>query len=582
MSKEIGDIAVFDGARLGIDFNFDLRPNSAAVRWNHFFVELPSQLVRKQKRDSIEAEQSKVRSAKQVFKRALDELSIEATQTVLERIDQNNLYRGSEYKASLITFLQQQQKYAAVPEKNKDIYCWNNALNNSAAYIRNTAIGTLLIDLSVGENIDTAVRKFESVVAPQNYKRPKAIVTSRMVEDAEKTIVELGYATSLRRRIATYNDINVSNVLHLNRSRVQDNSLLSTLKEEVTINPSSLKNVEEVTLEKFINELLPTATEVKLLVENRHSNNLVCLSTTVNKDAPSIFKWNNNVAWTYSNNVTDSIIKERVKQAGGNVEGYLRVSLSWGTYSDLDLHILEPHYYEIYFGRKKSYLTSGELDVDMNAGSRMSLEPVENIVYPSKEKLYANPGTYKVKVNNFSDRSPTQSFTVEVEFEGETYTYTYKNRIAYSETISVVDINVSKEGIRLISHIKETKHVSSRRIWNLDTYKLHKVNVVCFSPNYWERDSLDNSSNRGNKHIFFLLDGCKTDNTNMRGVFNEYLKDELVRNHKRVFELLGDKFLVEQVEREQLAGLGFSTTKRDDFYVQVRRDNAQRMYRVVV
>ena len=68
--------------------------------------------------------------------------------------------------------------------------------------IRNHSIGTLLINVSEDMDLDTAVKKYEQIVAPSNYKRPKAIFTKKMLEDAKKTITELGYMDSLQRRFA--------------------------------------------------------------------------------------------------------------------------------------------------------------------------------------------------------------------------------------------------------------------------------------------------------------------------------------------------------------------------------------------
>ena len=84
-----------------------------------------------------------------------------------------------------------------------------------------------------------------------------------------------------------------------------------------------------------------------------------------NVGSKNIFKWGNNFSWTYNGEVTDSI-KDRVKKAGGNVEGVLRCSLSWFNHDDLDIHVIEPDGNNIYYNNKKNFDTTGKLDVDMN------------------------------------------------------------------------------------------------------------------------------------------------------------------------------------------------------------------------
>lgn len=53
----------------------------------------------------------------------------------------------------------------------------------------------------------------EQIVAPSNYKRSKPIYTQRMLDDAKKTLTELGYMDSLKRRFANLDDITVNNIL---------------------------------------------------------------------------------------------------------------------------------------------------------------------------------------------------------------------------------------------------------------------------------------------------------------------------------------------------------------------------------
>ena len=64
-----------------------------------------------------------------------------------------------------------------------------------------------------------------------------------------------------------------------------------------------------------------------------------------------------------------------------------------------------------------------------------------------------------------------------------------------------------------------------------------------------------------------MLKDCKNPDA-VRGYFNEYLKDELTKNHKRVFEVLASKALT-PYDDNQMSGLGFIATSRNSFMVRV-------------
>ena len=77
--------------------------------------------------------------------------------------------------------------------------------------------------------------------------------------------------------------------------------------------------------------------------------------------------------------------------------GTLRVTLSWDTATDVDLHVIEPGGTEIYYGNRSSP-TGGALDLDSNAGCGIDGVKQENIYWD----LPAN-GTYTIGVDFWSD-----------------------------------------------------------------------------------------------------------------------------------------------------------------------------------
>jgi len=426
--------------------------------------------------------------------------------------------------------------------------------------------------------LEVAVKKYESVVAPTNYKRPKPIITAKMVEEAEKTIIDLGYQNSLARRFANHTDIKVNNTLYFNRGSsitIKGDSkipLFHSLKEEIPVSPKNLKNVQEISLDKFLSDEVPKADLISILFEKSKENNLVSLIASVDNEAPSLFKWEDNAfSWSYNNGVADSI-KEKVKKAGGKIDGKLRISLAWDGYTDLDLNLREPvGGTTIYYGNKRSF-TGGQLDVDANGGRATTKEPVENIIYSHDSKL--REGVYKVQVHNFDNRELTKGFTVEIEFGGEIYTFATDKIIQDGEWIKIAEFTYSNDsGITFISGDASSSQVQSTKIWEIDTNKFQKVNMIMYSPNYWDGTEI------GNKHLFFILDKCR--NSKANGFYGEFLKEDLYKNHKRVFEMLTHKLEVEDDGQEQLSGLGFSLSSNPTFYVKVESNNSTRIFKVV-
>lgn len=572
-SHAVSDIFVSKFKRIGTLQNYEELENGKVQEWTHFYVELPDNLVDRSSRSEGDIKGS-FRDTRNVFKRSLDEITMDAIDTILELINSNTLYKGEEWKGVLGEFKKYKKEYDKLTSDiERDNYAWEQSVKAGIAIgrIRNHSIGTLLVNVSEEMDLDTAVKKYEQIVAPANYKRPKAIYTKKMLEDAKKTITELGYLDSLQRRFANLDDITVNNILFSNRDAakriVGADDIFGEMEKEVAVNPRKFSKVDEISAVDFIDKVIPTAKEVEVFVENKHDKNFVSMIAPCNKEAKTMFKWNNGLSWAYTGNITDSDMKQNVKAAGGNVDGVLRFSIQWNESgkdnSDLDAHCIEPTGNEIYFGNcRKPEMSKfgGQLDIDITQPNTQmpGKASVENITW--LDKLRMKPGVYKFFVNQYAARG-SKGFKAEVEFDGEIYSFEYNRPV--SGNVQVAEVTMDNNGNFTIKEkLSGSSTISSRNIWGVNTNQFVPVSVISYSPNYFdEQDGI------GHRHLFFFLKDCvNTEEPN--GYYNEFLKNELTE-HKRVFEALGAKCHVEDAE-DQLSGIGFSMTKRAELIVKVK------------
>jgi len=557
-SAPIENIFLHTETQAGIDKNFQ-DTGEGIKTWNHFYIKLPTANICKGV--DIGTRLGESRSAKDVFARALAELTLDSVDTVLELIAQNSLYRGEEHKFVVDSFRKLKVAYGELTtDLQRDIFCWSSAAPGSVKHIRNSAIGTLLVDLSEGMDLDVAVKVFEFKVAGPNYKRPTALVTKAMVEKAQKAIEELGLTSALERRYATLQDITVNNILFADRDakKVIQGGVFAEISSGIAEKPQSFDKVEEIPVDVFLSSVMPAAKSVEVMLENRHEANLVSLIAPVDPEAKNMFKWPNKFSWSYTGEMADSI-KERVKKAGGKIEGDLCCRLAWDYTDDLDFHMLEPKGgTHIYFGNRRSKsLCGGILDVDANGGDGIMPNPVENIYYADKRTM--KEGSYVLNVNNYSRRSSGVGFEVEIEFDGKILNFVYDKVLKTGDTVRVAEIRYSKkDGFSIVNSLPSSQTV--KNMWGLSTQSFHKVSALMMSPNYWDDKTV------GNKHLFFMLDGCLNDGR-ARGFFNEFLAEELTP-HRKVLEVVGSKMKTEK-SQNQLSGIGFSSTQRNHVLCKV-------------
>jgi len=555
----------------GVNSTPEYMDDGTVTNWYHFSARI-SGSVRTYSKDEVGTKTGLLRDVRNVFKRSLEEIDSEALDTVLELIAQKSLYKGEEWNGPLTKFKQLQKKYSKLKsELAKDLFCWEISVQVGAALakIKNHSIGVLLSDISEGMGLDDAVKRYEAIVAPTNYRRPKAIITKAMIAKAQKTVQELGFEESLGRRFAKMDDITVPNTLFANRSakKAMSKGVFEELASSVPSKPKNLSKVEEIGIDEFVSDVLPKVSEMDVYLENGHAGNMMSLIAPTNEDSKSMLKWENNFSWTYSGNITDSM-KERVKAAGGKVDGELRFSIQWNqddlSLDDLDAHCIEPGGNRIFFSRKKNPSTTGNLDVDIVNPTGVA---VENITWSNRKRM--ERGVYEFKVHCYSSRRAKSGFTAEIEFDGEVHSFEYASPLRQGEYINVAEVTFDGTGFKLKERLRST--TSSREIWGLASNDFHPVSIMTLSPNYW-----DGQKGIGHRHFFFMLESCKNPET-PSGFFVEFLDDRL-RDHRKVFEALSGKMRVEDSD-DQLSGLGFSATKRSHVVVRVK-GSFERMLKV--
>lgn len=536
--------------------------------FNHMNLSLPRDFVDMSDK-SIEAISGEFRDSKNVFQRAMETISLDTLHLVRDLINQGSLLDGTTHLYKVEQFIPLKQEYDSLSVAQRDGWCWVKSYRLPIAKFRNELIGVLCSELSEGEELNKACQSWNKRVDPANYMKATAPITKKQIEEAKKFVEENGYVASFDRRLATMDDIKVSEVLHSNvgEGKVKSVSIFDGVKPNSTRHKrSEFEGVEEVGIDKFMEDILPTCTSVEAFLANSHNDNLVSLTTANKEDSKPIFKWDNNYSWTFNGNLAGkSQIKEAVIEKGGNVGGVLRFSMIWNDAgkddnSDLDAWCREADGGSIGYstGFRRDYgdrysVCGGQLDLD-NTQPNGKLA-VENIYYKDLKKM--KRGIYRFWVNQYSARN-SQGFKAEIEFDGEIYSYEYNRPVSGNVNIAEVTL---ENGKFTIKHLLPESGVSSKEVYGLETNHFHKVNLVCLSPNHW------GSNKVGNKHFFFMLEGCKTP-TSVRGFHNENLLPELAV-HRKVLEVLGATNMVAP-SGKQLSGLGFNATVRDELVVRLQ------------
>uniref|UniRef100_A0AB39CEE3 Uncharacterized protein n=1 Tax=Pseudomonas phage HRDY3 TaxID=3236930 RepID=A0AB39CEE3_9VIRU len=545
-------------------------------KWNHFHGDVPA-IFRWNKNPSDYIGEST--NDKNGLERSISEISDEAIEIVLDLINTDSLYKGPE-KIKKVEMLQRlKAAYGKLKtERGREIFLWTESSEKTR--VHSDVIGTLLLDITAGVELEVAVKKFEDKMAGGNYKRSKALVTQKMIDEAQKVVEKLDLEASLHRRHAKREDISVNDVEFVDgtvRKKLRGGAfegIKPTAKAKVAA--PKLDKIEDISIKDFMAKVLPKIDTMEMFVQNRHIPKLVSLLAPVYPDANPLFKWDNGFSWSYNGDVADSDIRRAVQEKGGRVDGVLRFSHSWNygkrNASLMDLHVFMPgnphksgkhdnYGFErdrVGWNNRTDYRSGGSQDVDYTEAAPEGYVPVENITFPDLSKL--KDGQYQCKIHNWRKREPNYGgFKAEIEFEGNVFEYEYDQPLDHKEWVDVATVTLKNGKFSIEHHLPHS--ASSTEVWGITTEQWTPVDLITRSPNFWNGQSI------GNEHVFFILRGCLREGST-RGFYNEYLRDDL-HKHRKVFEVVAGQMRAPFTE-QQLSGLGFSTTQRNDIQVRVK------------
>lgn len=562
MEANIDCIFITKERRFGHEPSLDNHDTN--IVWNHFLCEVvPDWRARRRQSLGDVREQSRVDA--RLFLE-LVELGHDLLNNVLLKAESNTVYRLQERAGVLNTAKRLASTYANTREEFRSDWIWETAHKTSNGIVRliNTSVGELLKNIRDGHEDPYA--NYERMLDPSRYQRlENKRVSERQLAEAKAFLQENGYMGSLQRRHAVLDDlVPGQNALFIDSDVIGGQraaDIFDQILENQEVDVSKVKARREMTIDEFVADILPDATKLEILLENRHTNNMVSLVAPADKNAPSIMKWDNGFTHVYEGGYADAM-QRRVVEEGGKVDGEMRFSIMWSDeiYEDaldLDAHCVTPQD-EIYYGQP--VVGNGSLDVDIT-NPRHNRPAVENITWPFLKDV--RNGTYRFFVRNFNGRS-LAGFRAQIAIKGTVYHYNYSDSVEQGSDVQVATVRVSGGAATITHHLTPVASAGaadgpSIEKWGIGTKKFHEVSALMLSPNFWGDEGV------GNKHFIFTLKGARNKDS-FRGFTNEYLHQDL-RPYRKVMDNLADLITVQDTD-DQLAGVGASTTT--DFEIKVR------------
>ena len=219
-------------------------------------------------------------------KRALGEFTLKQLELAVEFLESDALYRADKVIGPARFLADLKRTY-----RKQDNLIWRAVATAPAGYChpRSSMIGTLLEDIQAGKDFEDVKRAFAAKMNPLQYMRPTAAPSAGNIAQAEKLFEQLGFARSLERRFAAWEEVPSIWVAKPEKKQ----GVFGHLHNERPI--ASIGGSTNITWTKFQRDILPKAEQIDVLVP--YSGPFTAVTTAVHPDAPPLFKWNHSLAW---------------------------------------------------------------------------------------------------------------------------------------------------------------------------------------------------------------------------------------------------------------------------------------------
>lgn len=267
-------------------------------KWRHFAVYPPKSMIWKSRAQNAGQAMAGMLERRRIVQQALADFQPPELDQALRVLKADAVNRSEKFVAPV----QWLRDLHNLPKgRARDNLMWYAIATAPEGYChpRSAVTGTLLEDIKEGLDFEIIRKRFNEKVHPLAYQRPTAAPTSGNIKRAEKLIEDMGLAPALERRFAALDDLTLWwTPNELTADKKPSKGVFSHLK------PKDLAEVKSVDLpkrtmtwEKFKALMLDneTADELQLLIPTR--GHYVALTAPVNADAPSLFKWDNTLAW---------------------------------------------------------------------------------------------------------------------------------------------------------------------------------------------------------------------------------------------------------------------------------------------